>query len=103
MEPKLTWYQRNRDKVRAQSLAWRAANPDRYKEIQRNAKRKARKSRLTTNDINCPQCGQPLPTEQPIERGMFGRIVHVEGPPDGWNGEDVDGPLEDWKRRKGLA
>ena len=77
-----SWYERNREKAIENAKTWRLNNLERFRELNRGSKRRRRaeKRRLTY---------QMSPNFLPLA-------------PEGWEGEEVSGTIEDFCRRRGI-
>lgn len=104
MTPQLRWYYKNREKVLARAKQRREEDPAHHAAIQRKAYQRKRAKLLTQKGKPCPTCGAEPPTQvEGVEVGYFGRVLNVvELPPEGYD-PLIDGPLDEWKRRKGLV
>jgi len=79
-----TWYARNRAKAIENAKTWRLNNLDRYRAIQREAKRRKRAVLKAETAVTTSKIIDLLPLA-----------------PEGYD-PYCDGPIEDWCRRKGI-
>ena len=67
---KQAWYRQNRERLIEKARKWRLEHPDRYRELQRNAKRRKRKQ---------------LAIEVSAERALMAPVVTIFVPAPGWD------------------
>jgi hypothetical protein len=87
---KQRWYQSNRERVIEKARQWRLANPERYREVQKDAKRRRR---LQLNPLKQRKSAPIVMIELPKV------VLFVPAP--GYDSK-LHGDYEDWCRRKGL-
>jgi hypothetical protein len=57
-QPKVSWYQRNKEKVKEKSKEWLRNNPEKAKQSRKKYDEKNRKPRKTPKYLHCPACNK---------------------------------------------
>lgn len=81
----MTWYEKNREKTLERAKVWRINNLERYRALQKAAKRRKRLSKQAVRVETARATAYSYPYA-----------------PEGWEGQEISGTIEDYCRMRGI-